>query len=86
MLPALSIYEVGRLSLFGYGVDAFLACRDRLIAIHSGAMLMDFDMACINHEPFKVRLIDENLKKLLPYAFVAPTAKTAVCVFPIAIV
>jgi hypothetical protein len=49
-------------------------------------MLMDFNMACIDYKPFKVRLIDENLKKVLPYAFIAPTAKTAVRVLPIAII
>ena len=43
-------------------------------------MLMDFDMACIDHKPFKVILVDENLKKVLPYAFVATTTKTPMCI------
>jgi hypothetical protein len=43
---------------------------------------MDFYMTCIDHEPFKIRLVHE----LFPMTFVAPAAETPVGVFPIPIV
>ena len=47
---------------------------------------MGFDVAGVDHEPFKIRLIDQLLQQLFPDTFIAPAAEAAVGVFPIAIV
>jgi len=38
-------------------------------------MLMNLAMGGVNHQPFKVRLVNEDLKQLLPNALVAPATK-----------
>lgn len=42
-------------------------------------------MAGINHQPLKIRLINQSLKQRFPYARVTPTTKPSVRVFPIAV-
>jgi hypothetical protein len=49
-------------------------------------MGMNFDVAGINHQPFIARFGYELFQQGFPNAFVPPTAKPAVCVFPVAIV
>jgi hypothetical protein len=48
-------------------------------------MRVNFNVTGINHEPFKIRLINQSLKQRFPDAFIAPTAKPTLCVFPIPI-
>ena len=47
---------------------------------------MDFDVAGVNHEPFKVRIVNQLFQEFLPSALVAPAAETAMRIFPVAIV
>ena len=43
---------------------------------------MHLAMACIYHEPFKVRLFDELCQQFLPDAFVTPADEAAVSIAP----
>ena len=47
---------------------------------------MGFDVACIDHKPFKIRIIDQLFQKLFPYPFIAPAAEAAMGIFPISII
>lgn len=51
----------------------------------STGVRMDFDAGGVNHEPFKVRIIDNGLKYFFPNAFILPVAKASMGVFPISI-
>ena len=45
-------------------------------------MRMNLAMARINHQPFKVRFIYQDLKKPLPHALITPADKPSVSVTP----
>jgi hypothetical protein len=47
---------------------------------------MDFDMAGINHQPFKIGLMYQRFQQTFPNAFVPPAAKASMRVLPIPIV
>ncbi len=47
-------------------------------------MQMHLDMACVYHQPFKVRFIHKRFERYLPMVFVPSTAKSVVGVFPVA--
>jgi hypothetical protein len=47
---------------------------------------MDFDMAGVNHEPLKVRIVNQLFEEFLPSPLVTPAAETAMRIFPVAIV
>ena len=47
---------------------------------------MHFNMACICHQPFKVRICDKNFEQHLPFTLIFPAAKPAMGVFTISIV
>jgi hypothetical protein len=49
-------------------------------------MWMGLDVAGIDHQPFKVGLVDHLLQQLFPDALVAPAAETAMGVFPVPVV
>jgi hypothetical protein len=49
-------------------------------------MRMHFDMACIYHQPFKVRFINKDFKKFLPYSPVSPSAESPMGILPVAVV
>src|ERR1700679_405312 len=49
-------------------------------------MRMDLDVAGIDHQPFKVGLVDHLLQQLFPDALVAPAAETAMRIFPVPVV
>jgi hypothetical protein len=57
-------------------IAAFGACRVR----------MHLDMAGVNHEPCKIRIIHQWLQKDFPDPAVTPTAKPAVRMLPLAII
>ena len=46
---------------------------------------MGFDMGSVDHQPLKVRVVDDDLKQLLPHALVAPSTESAMGIFPVAI-
>ena len=48
-------------------------------------VLMDFNIGSVNHQPFKIRFINKDFKKLFPKPIVPSSAKSAMCVFPVAI-
>ena len=39
---------------------------------------VDFAMAGINHQPFKIRIINQHFKEFFPYSLVSPTNKALV--------
>ena len=43
-------------------------------------------MACIYHQPFKVRFINKDFKEFIPYAPVSPSAKSSVGILPVPVV
>jgi hypothetical protein len=43
-----------------------------------------FDMTCIYHQPFKVRFINKDFKKFLPYSPVSPSAESPMGIHPVA--
>jgi hypothetical protein len=47
-------------------------------------MRMHLAVACINHKPFEIRLINQSLKQPLPYATVAPANEPSMGVAPAA--
>jgi hypothetical protein len=47
---------------------------------------VDFAVACVDHQPLIVRIVNQNLQQFFPNALVTPTDKTAVRVAPAAIV
>ena len=49
-------------------------------------VLMDFNIGSVKHQPFKIRFINKDFKKLFPKPIVPPFAKSAMCVFLVAIV
>lgn len=49
-------------------------------------MRVYLDVAGVDHQPFKVRLIHELLQQPLPDALVAPAAKAAMRVLPVTII
>ena len=49
-------------------------------------MGMNFYMTCIYHQPFEVRLADQDFQQLLPNPFSAPTEKSLVYRTPFPIV
>ena len=46
---------------------------------------MNLCMACINHQPLEIRLLDESFKELLPNFLVSPSAETTMGILPITI-
>jgi hypothetical protein len=42
-------------------------------------MRVNLAMTGINHQPFKVWLIDQYLKKILPYPLILPAAHQTMC-------
>lgn len=48
-------------------------------------MRMNLNMAGIYHEPFEIRRVNQLLQKTLPDAFVSPTAKSTLRVFPVTV-
>ena len=42
-------------------------------------------MAGIDHQPFKICIINQRLQNFLPYSLVAPPAKPAVYIFPVSV-
>jgi len=48
-------------------------------------MRMHLAMACINHQPLKIRVINELFEQSLPNTPVAPTTESAVRVLPVAV-
>ena len=55
-------------------------------ASRPGCMRVDFHMACINHQPLKVRFRYQFLQQYLPNTLVTPAAETTMRVFPVSIV
>jgi hypothetical protein len=49
-------------------------------------MRMNLDMACIDHQPFKIGLIYQCFQQALPNAFVSPAAKATMRVLPVTVV
>jgi hypothetical protein len=49
-------------------------------------MRVDLAVAGINHQPFMVRLINQDLQQGLPQSFIPPAAKAPVGILPISIV
>jgi hypothetical protein len=49
-------------------------------------MGMHLAMTCINHQPFIIRVIDQDFQQLFPYTLVTPTDKPAMRITPIAII
>jgi hypothetical protein len=47
-------------------------------------MWMHLAMACINHKPLEIRLINQSFKKPLPYTPIAPANKSSMGVAPAA--
>ena len=47
---------------------------------------MNLDMAGVDHQPFKVRLVDQLLQQLFPDALVTPAAETTMGVFPVPVI
>ena len=47
---------------------------------------MDFAVAGVDHQPFVIRLVDQNLQQLFPHTLVAPADKPVVGVAPAPIV
>jgi hypothetical protein len=45
-------------------------------------MRVDFTVACINHKPLKIRLINQGLKQPFPYATIAPANKAPMGIAP----
>lgn len=54
-----------------------------MASARSGRVRMNLAVARINHQPLEVRLNNQTLEQLLPYATVTPTAKPAMGVLPI---
>lgn len=46
-------------------------------------MWVCLDVTGVNHKPFIIRVIDQNLQELLPDASVPPTTKPPMYVFPV---
>ena len=47
-------------------------------------MRMNFAMAGINDEPFKIRFDNESFKYFLPNSPITPSAEATMCIFPVA--
>lgn len=47
---------------------------------------MSFDVAGVDHEPLKIRLVDQLFQEFFPSPLVAPATEAPMGVFPIAIV
>jgi hypothetical protein len=45
---------------------------------------MNFAVTCIDHQPLKVRLVDQIFKQSFPHSIIAPTDKAPVSVAPTA--
>jgi hypothetical protein len=46
---------------------------------------MHFYVACVYHQQFKPGLVNQQFQQIFPYSFIAPTAESPMCVFPIPI-
>jgi hypothetical protein len=46
-------------------------------------MRMHFAMRRINHQPLAIWFLDKYFEQFFPQTFVAPAAKTALCIFPV---
>ena len=51
-----------------------------------GTVGMGFDIAGVDHQPFKVRVVNDRVQQLLPHSPVPPTAETALGVLPVSVV
>ncbi len=49
-------------------------------------MRMNFAMAGVDHQPFKIRLVNQLFQQRFPDALVSPPTKATVRVFPIPII
>ena len=47
---------------------------------------VNFNVACIDHQPLKIRIDNQLFEERLPNPLVAPTTKASVCIFPITII
>jgi hypothetical protein len=47
---------------------------------------MNLDMACVDHQPFKISFVYQRFQQTLPNAFVSPSAKAPVRILPIAVI
>jgi hypothetical protein len=47
---------------------------------------VDFDVAGVDHQPFKIGIDDQLFQQSLPEALVAPAAKATVGVFPVPVI
>jgi hypothetical protein len=49
-------------------------------------MRVNFYVACINHQPFKIRIMYQDCQQPFPNPLVPPSAKAAMRIFPITII
>ena len=71
--------------------DALLCCApfceaNRLVATDRACCVkMRFDMRCVVHQPFEIRLVDKHGKQLLPDSLATPTDEPPVRIAPAAV-
>jgi hypothetical protein len=56
-----------------------------IAASRDGGMGMNLAMTGIDHQPLKIRFVNQALEQGLPDATIAPTAEASMDVFPVAI-
>ena len=67
-------------------LSTFCAAHILIAPSRTCGVWMHFNMACICHQPFKVRICDKNFEQHLPFTLIFPAAKPAMGVFTISIV
>jgi hypothetical protein len=55
-------------------------------ADRSCGVRMNLAMGRVDHQPFIIGLIYKQFKQSFPFTFVAPAAKSAMCILPIAVI
>ena len=68
-------------------VEPTLCTAHILIASYrSCGMRMNLAVACIYHEPFKIRFNDDHFRNLLPNPAISPATKSTMSIFPVSII
>ena len=64
----------------------FCAAYGLIASPGPSAMRMNLDVACVDHQPLKVRIFDDPLQQLVPDTAVSPPAKASMGVLPVPVI